>query len=141
LCLARTSRIDEMSSDYSQRRSYSTTGVIDEKASRNGQIENGSYYVAPKAPSDAGSDSKKRSRSFVRPIIRSAVPNSQLTSIAKRPSQPGHGTKIFIFSFLNYLFGFQLVIELNFILIILKLIFLNDQMKSFYINLMLMLKS
>jgi eukaryotic translation initiation factor 2C len=96
---ARTSRIDEMSSDCSQRRSYSTTGIIDEKASRNGQIENGSYYVAPKAPSDAGSDSKKRSRSFVRPIIRSAVPNSQLTSIAKRPSQPGHvGDRIELYS-------------------------------------------
>jgi hypothetical protein len=87
---ARISRIDEISSDYSQRRSHSTTGIIDDKPIVNGQIENGSYYVAPKAPSDAGSDTKKRSRSFVRPIIRSAVPNSQLTTIIKRPSQAGH---------------------------------------------------
>ncbi len=39
----------------------------------------------PQAPSDAGSDTKKRSHSFVRPVIRSDVPNTQLTSIAKRP--------------------------------------------------------
>ncbi len=89
--LARTSRIDEVWSDYSQRRSYSSTGMYDEKPSHYGQIDNGSYNGAPQAPSDAGSDTKKRSRSFVRPIIRSAVPNSQITRIAKRPSQSGRG--------------------------------------------------
>jgi len=85
----RTSRIDDLSSDYSHRRSYSTAAIIDEKPARTGPLDNGSYYVAPKAPSDAGSDSKKRSRSLVRPVIRSAVPNSQITSIVKRPAQPG----------------------------------------------------
>ncbi|UJR23980.1 hypothetical protein I4U23_026946 [Adineta vaga] len=86
---ARTSRIDELSSDYSHRRSHSSTGVIDDKSKLNGPIDNGSYYVAPKPSSDAGSDSKKRSRSLVRPTIRSAVPNTQITTIAKRPSQSG----------------------------------------------------
>jgi hypothetical protein len=33
---------------------------------------------------------KKRSRSFARPTIRSAVPNPQLTTISKRLSQSGH---------------------------------------------------
>jgi hypothetical protein len=65
--------------------------MYDEKPSHYGQIDNGSYNGAPQAPSDAGSDTKKRSRSFVRPIIRSAVPNSQITRIAKRPSQSGRG--------------------------------------------------
>ena len=101
LFLARTSRIDELSSDYSQRRSHSTTGIEDEKATRNGHIENDTYNVAPKAPSDAGSDTKKRSRSFVRPQIRSAVPNSQITTIAKRPSQSGRGT---VFSSISFRF-------------------------------------
>jgi len=77
---ARTSRIDDYSSEQSQRRCQSTTGYIPEK------IDNPSYNVAP---SDASSDSKKRSRSFVRPQIRSAVPNSQLTNIIQRPSQSG----------------------------------------------------
>ena len=45
--------------------------------------------VVPKAPSDAGSDTKKRSRSFARPIIRSAVPNSQVLTIIRRPSTSG----------------------------------------------------
>lgn len=80
-----------MTSSHSHRRSHSLTGAIDDKSSLTGPIDNGSYYVAPKAPSDAGSDSKKRSRSLVRPIIRSAVPNSQITTIAKRPPQPGRG--------------------------------------------------
>jgi hypothetical protein len=102
ILLARTSRIDDVSS---QRRSHSTTGIIDEKSPR---IDNGSYNVAPKAPSDAGSDTKKRSRSFVRPIIRSAVPNSQITTIIKRPSQSGRGIflpppfKSLSFSFLSF---------------------------------------
>ncbi|CAF4439579.1 unnamed protein product, partial [Rotaria sp. Silwood2] len=86
---ARTSRIDEISSDYSQRRACSSTRIINEKASRNGQIENGSYDVVPKAPSENGIDTKKRSYSVTRPTIRSAVPNSQLTTIIKRPSQSG----------------------------------------------------
>src|SRR4051794_39766238 len=73
--LARTSRIDEVSSDYSQRRSNSVTGILEEKSSRNDLINSDSYYVVPKPSSDAGSDTKKRSRSYVRPIIRSAVPN------------------------------------------------------------------
>ncbi|CAF4641342.1 unnamed protein product, partial [Rotaria sp. Silwood2] len=85
----RTSRIDEISSDYSQRHACSSTRIINEKASRNGQIENGSYDVVPKAPSENGIDTKKRSYSVARPTIRSAVPNSQLTTIIKRPSQSG----------------------------------------------------
>ncbi|CAF3950261.1 unnamed protein product [Rotaria sp. Silwood1] len=40
---ARTSRIDDISSDYSQHRAHSLTGLINETTSRNGQIENGSY--------------------------------------------------------------------------------------------------
>ncbi|CAF3707984.1 unnamed protein product [Rotaria sordida] len=90
---ARTSRIDEISSDYAQRRAHSSTGIINETTYRNGQTENGLYGVTTaKAPSDNtnGNDIKKRSRSFARPIIRSAVPNSQLTTIIKRPSQSGH---------------------------------------------------
>ncbi|CAF4145322.1 unnamed protein product, partial [Rotaria sordida] len=94
---ARTSRIDDISSDYSQRRAHSLTGLINETTSRNGQIENGSYGVTTaKAPSDTnGNDTKKRSRSFARPTIRSAVPNSQLITIIKRPSQSEHaGQKV-----------------------------------------------
>jgi hypothetical protein len=53
--------------------SYSSIGMHDEKPSHYGQIDNGSYNGAPQAPSDAGSDTKKSSRSF----FRSAVPNSQ----------------------------------------------------------------
>jgi hypothetical protein len=37
ILLARTSRIDEVSSDYSQRRLYSSTDIIDEKSPRYGQ--------------------------------------------------------------------------------------------------------
>jgi hypothetical protein len=59
-----------ISSDCSQRRSSSTTGITDEKSSRNDQTDNVTSNVAPKAPSDAGSDTKKRSRSFVHPVIR-----------------------------------------------------------------------
>ncbi|CAF3955657.1 unnamed protein product [Rotaria sordida] len=95
--LARTSRTDDISSDYSQRRAHSLTGLINETTSRNGQIENGSYGVTTaKAPSDTnGNDTKKRSRSFARPTIRSAVPNSQLITIIKRASQSEHaGQKV-----------------------------------------------
>ena len=49
------------------------------------------YYVEPKAPSDAGSDSKKRLRSLARLVIRSAVHKSQITTTAKRTSQAGRG--------------------------------------------------
>jgi hypothetical protein len=45
-----------------------------------------------------------RSRSFARPILRSAVPDSQLLSLARRPVQPGNGRKInsiFILIFLT----------------------------------------
>ncbi|CAF3441824.1 unnamed protein product [Rotaria sp. Silwood1] len=87
---ARTSRIDEISSDYSQRRACSSTGLINEKIFHNGQTENGSHDIVTKSSSDNGIDIKKRSRSFVRPIIRSAVPNSQLITIIKRPLQSGH---------------------------------------------------
>ncbi|CAF4397564.1 unnamed protein product, partial [Adineta steineri] len=88
---ARTSRIDEISSDYSQPRSHSIAGIIDEKPIRNGNPDIVPYYVAPKASSDAGSDTKKRSRSYVRPVIRSAVPNSQIQTIVQRPSKAGKG--------------------------------------------------
>jgi hypothetical protein len=87
---ARTSRIDEISSDYSQPRSHSIAGIIDEKPIRNGNPDIVPYYVAPKASSDAGSDTKKRSRSYVRPVIRSAVPNSQIQTIVQRPSKAGN---------------------------------------------------
>ncbi|CAF5001989.1 unnamed protein product [Rotaria sp. Silwood1] len=68
---ARTSRIDDISSDYSQHRAHSLTGLINETTSRNGQIENGSY----------------------------AVPNSQLITIIKRPSQSEHaGQKVELYT-------------------------------------------
>lgn len=89
----RTSRIDDYSSEYSQRRCQSTTGYVPDK------IENQSYNVTEKAPSDAGSDTKKRSRSFIRPQIRSAVPISQLTNIIQRPSQSGRaGQRIEVYT-------------------------------------------
>ena len=51
-------------------------------------------------------DKKNRSRSYVRPTttIRSAVPNSQLTTVAKRPSQSGHGNNPLLISliYLNF---------------------------------------
>lgn len=86
----RTSRIDEMSTD-SHRRSYST---FDEKSQRNGTTKEEKTSEMPlcgtsKASSDSGSETKKRSRSFVRPVIRSAVPNSQLIPLAKRPTPSG----------------------------------------------------
>jgi hypothetical protein len=34
---------------------------------------------------------KTRSHSVIHPVIRSDVPNTQLTTIAKRPPQFGHG--------------------------------------------------
>ena len=85
----RASRIDEVSSDYSQRRSCSSIGISDEKLVRNGYNGNSSYNAVPKPPSENGIDVKKRSRSFARPIIRSAVPNTQILSIAQRPSPSG----------------------------------------------------
>lgn len=60
-------------------------------------MDNGLYYVPGKTSSDIENDNKKRSRSFARPAIRSAVPNSQLITIAKRPSQSGHGFILFYF--------------------------------------------
>lgn len=95
--LARASRIDEISSDYSQRRSHSSIGITDEKPFLNGYRDHDSYNVAPKLPSENGVDIKKRSRSFVRPLIRSAVPNSQIITITKRPSQSGHGNLFYFY--------------------------------------------
>ena len=48
-----------------------------------------------KTSSDIESDTKKRSRSFIRPVLRSAVPDSQLMSLARRPVQSGNGKKSF----------------------------------------------
>ncbi len=80
LILARSSRADESSSEHSQRRSYSSTG----------STEFVSTSTIPKSTSETESDIKKRSRSFVRPPLRSAVPDSQLLSFARRPAQTGH---------------------------------------------------
>jgi hypothetical protein len=52
-----------------------------------------SSSVIPKTSSDIESDAKKRSRSFTRPVLRSAVPDSQLISIARRPSPVGRSKK------------------------------------------------
>ncbi|CAF1508752.1 unnamed protein product [Adineta steineri] len=79
----RPSRIDESSSSQPQRRSYSSTGV-DEKPSSS------STSTIPKPPSDIESDPKKRSRSFVRVQIRSAVPDSHVLSMSKRPIKSGN---------------------------------------------------
>ncbi|CAF1131852.1 unnamed protein product [Rotaria sordida] len=86
----RTSRIDENSSDYSHRRSYSLIEVANDKVICNDQCENGSYDVTSKSTSKNGIDTRKRSHSFVHPTIYSIVPNTQLTTIVKRPSQWGH---------------------------------------------------
>jgi hypothetical protein len=91
LIKARTSRETESSSGYSQRRSYSSSGV-EEKPSTS-QSTASSSSVIPKTSSDIESDAKKRSRSFTRPVLRSAVPDSQLISIARRPSPVGRSKK------------------------------------------------
>ncbi len=92
LILARSSRADESSSEHSQRRSYSSTGV-EEKPSSSQSIRSTEFVstsTVPKPTSETESDTKKRSRSFVRPPLRSAVPDSQLLSFARRPAQTGH---------------------------------------------------
>jgi hypothetical protein len=103
LILARPSRTDESSSESSQRRSYSSSRA-EEKPSTTRTTESGSTSTIPKTSLDTESESKKRSRSFARPILRSAVPDSQLLSLARRPVQPGNGRKInsiFILIFLT----------------------------------------
>ncbi|CAF1268322.1 unnamed protein product [Rotaria sp. Silwood1] len=89
----RPSRPEESSSEPSQRRSYSTTGVEEKPSTSSSQsstfTESVSTSAVPKTSSDIGSDTKKRSRSFMRPPLRSAVPDSQLISLARRPAQPG----------------------------------------------------
>ncbi len=96
MILARPSRGDESSSEYSQRRSYSSSAV-EEKPSSSSQssrtTESGSTSTIPKTSSDIESDSKKRSRSFVRPPLRSAVPDSHFLSFARKPVQSGRGRK------------------------------------------------
>ncbi|CAF3451427.1 unnamed protein product, partial [Rotaria sp. Silwood2] len=89
----RPSRGDESSSESSQRRSYSSTGVEEKPSTSSIQssrfTESISTSTVPKTSSDTESDTKKRSRSFVRPPLRSAVPDSQLISLARRPAQSG----------------------------------------------------
>ncbi len=89
--IARSSRGDESSSEYSQRRSYSSSGVEEKPTSSqlNRPITSGSTSTIPKTSSETEADIKKRSRSFVRPQLRSAVPDSQFLSIARRPVQSG----------------------------------------------------
>ncbi|CAF0869226.1 unnamed protein product [Rotaria sordida] len=94
-----TSHIDEISSDYSQRRSYSSTGIIHEKSNRNGQTDNDSYDITPKASSNSRRDTISHSHSIVHPTTHSFVPNTQLTTVAKRSSQRGHsGQRIEVYT-------------------------------------------
>ena len=77
----RTSRIDDISRDSPSRRCQSLLFESNEEKS----VTSDSLHA-----SDDGNDpSKKRSRSFVRPVIRSAVPHSQVLALARRPSQSG----------------------------------------------------
>jgi hypothetical protein len=107
--IARPSRSDESSSGQSQRRSYSSSGV-EEKPSSSSQSSRSTEFVStsavPKTSSESESDIKKRSRSFARPPLRSAVPDSQLLSLARRPAQTGQrkksDSKTFFFNLMNY---------------------------------------
>jgi len=63
--LARTSRRNEISSNYSQCRSYSSTEIIHEKSNRNGQTDNDSYNVTPKVSSNSENDTTSHSYSIV----------------------------------------------------------------------------
>ncbi|CAF0840758.1 unnamed protein product [Adineta ricciae] len=87
----RSGRSHERSSSHSQRRSYSSADVEEKPSSSqlSRTVESSSTSTVPKTTKEAESSSKARSRSFVRPIIRSAVPESQLISLARRPAQSG----------------------------------------------------
>lgn len=65
-------------------------------------IATSSTSTVPKSLLDTESDIKRRSRSFVRPPLRSAVPNSQLLSLARRPPQSGRSKTLFIKIFLFF---------------------------------------
>ncbi|UJR24794.1 hypothetical protein I4U23_006169 [Adineta vaga] len=89
----RPSHTHESSSSHSQRRSYSSTSV-EEKPSTSRSIESTSTSTIK-----VESDTKKRSQSFNRPVLRSVVPDSQLISFARRPVQSGRvGQRIDIFT-------------------------------------------
>ena len=90
--LDRPSHTHESSSSHSQRRSYSSTSV-EEKPSTSRSIESTSTSTIK-----VESDTKKRSQSFNRPVLRSVVPDSQLISLARRPVQSGRGKSILILS-------------------------------------------
>ena len=87
----RISRIEDHRSVYSHRRTHFTTALQADKANRDGSMDHEHYYLVPKVPSDAGSDRKKRSRSLVRPTVRSTTANSQNTTIDKQPAQVERG--------------------------------------------------
>ena len=71
----------DSSSDRSHRRSYLTSHTEEKPTASSSTI--------PKTTTETESDTKKRSRSFLRPQLRSAVPDSQILSFAQRPAQSG----------------------------------------------------
>ena len=93
--LARSSRADESSSESYQRRSYSSSRIEEKPSTSSNQsvefTEFVSTSVVPKSSLVTEIDTKKRSRSFVRPLLRSVVPDSQLITLARRPALPGRG--------------------------------------------------
>ncbi|CAF3792637.1 unnamed protein product [Rotaria socialis] len=95
----RSSRVDESSSESYQRRSYSSSSVEEKPSTSSSQpirfTEFTSSSVVPKSSIDTEIDAKKRSHSFVRPLLRSAVPDSQIITLARRPALPGRAGQRF----------------------------------------------
>ena len=65
-------------------RSYSSTDIEEKRSSSQSRTS-----AVPKTTRESEDDVKQRSRSFVRPILRSVVPDSQVLSPARRPIQSG----------------------------------------------------
>ncbi|CAF3167345.1 unnamed protein product [Rotaria socialis] len=92
------SRIDGISSDYSQRRSYSSRGIVDKKSFHDEQKNIDSHDVASISASNAEIYIEKCSRLFVHPTGPSSILNPKITTIAKRPSETGNaGQRIEIY--------------------------------------------